>query len=122
MWNDSVKSSWEVVLRVEICRRRDYPVAILVGVYIPTIVIVSKDVLSHYPLCVLNLLACLNFDVVGDCPLTDRVGHGVTAEDVFHGGRRDRAFGLDPPLLTLISLTLQRETVLDFVHMFCHTR
>ena len=31
--------------------------------YVPTIVIVPNHVLGHDPFCVLNLLACLYFDI-----------------------------------------------------------
>lgn len=73
------------MLRIEVRRVCDYPVAALVRVDIPTIVVVPDDMLGHNALSMLDLFVpCLCLNVVRDRPLADRVGHRVAAENVLH--------------------------------------
>src|SRR5437762_3207449 len=90
-------------MRVEVCRVGDNPVAILVGVNVPTFVIMPQHVLGLDLLSVEHLFTRLHFHVVSDSLLAAWAEHHKRAEGMLRNGRRDRAFVLELSLLLFLS-------------------
>jgi hypothetical protein len=91
-------------------------------VNIPAIVIAAQDVFRFDLLCVQNLLACLNPDVIADGALTYRAAHRVAAKDVFRGRRRNcvraACFSfLFSPRTCVFALPLICKAILDVRHL-----
>src|SRR6266851_1015419 len=113
----------KILLGIEIGRRGYNPIAVFVGVNIPTIVVTAYNVLGFYFLRVEHFFARLDLDVIGYGTSARQIGQRETGKDGLHGVRRNSMLAVRRLTTLLCAQTglfaaaLKCEAVLDVGHI-----
>src|ERR1035437_3518482 len=88
-------------MQIKISRLRDDPPAVLVGVNVPALMVISHHVLGFDLLSMEHFFTRLHFHVVSDSLLAAWAEHHERAKDMLRNGRWNRAFFFELGLLCL---------------------